>query len=76
MIDAQEYAVNHELQKLFENAQLPDVPLYKVKFVSGSRMTPQQFFFYQSKWRNTDSKSEFGAVTFDEHEIRQVIYWT
>ena len=78
MIDATEYETHYKLQKKFVNGELPDVLLYEVEFVYARHKAltkKQQFFFCEGKWRNTNSKSELGTLTFDKDEIRPTAYW-
>jgi hypothetical protein len=79
--DPKEFEVNCQIQKMFVNSQLSEVPLFEVEFffksISGeifSDTKKQQFFFYQGKWRNTNPESELGAITFEESQIRSIAW--
>ena len=73
-----EYTDNYEYQKMFVRGELQAVLLYEVVFFDSSQRnapTQQKFFFYERKWRNTVSKSVWGAVTFNENEIRPTAHY-
>lgn len=78
MIDPKEFEINYDLQKMFAAGLILNVPLYQVDFHTSPGKPPvqQQFFFYEGKWRNTESRSQFGAIIFDEHEIRSTVFVT
>jgi hypothetical protein len=75
----QAYEANRNVQTQYALGRITsDQEVQKVEFcdyASKRLLAKESFFYWDGKWRNVNSESEFGAVTFNRTQIRPVILW-